>query len=602
MRTLFSRELGSSSERGLVFSLLRLTNCFEILQNRLPEFDFCSHYAELVTRIRRARFAKETRASMDGLTHTLELEDAIPLLRSMLSLLRDDRVLLSIKGSKGMGIIGAAASWWFPDLVQIFSEEVIIWRCKSSAPRCTIRITVGGDTDWWREWSIETLSSLLPRHVATASGFDRLCPRGVLSYPVSGFARGALRSFGFLEGAEIDRACALVATIAYRMAEKMEVGYTHHLVSKRFLDLLGSPLTSSQCISESLTVTCGVQPLTPGANPLDPYKEPEDLVHVSDMSWRRRFIDLLVLNVLSCCLIDFDFDPRLRMDYLYTAGRTAIDLAFFDLINDRRRLISLESLYQHIGCMLGVSWSDQASLLGSSKFGICMYLPLAFWPEFQNYGFARVRVSQGTFIHNGRYFKELKSHLQRPPSEPLDPDPITVGTKLDLDIASPAYEYRLSVRENIDFLVITIKIVDRSSRRRIVDVGNAVREAAFARWVGPCSHPRQTSLDQEYTDRRIFRASLVTVPTSIPSDGIRVVPVQEDHEACLYACDTKQSVVVADGCCVNCALASSKNLSSSLTILKFNGSRVELSTKFPFFSNMFLILLSLLCFHPYCFL
>ena len=245
------------------------------------------------------------------------------------------------------------------------------------------------------------------------------------------------------------------------------------------------------------------------------------------------------------------------MDHNTSRREESASLSDLLIVKDgTRKQVTLNSLHQGIGAMLAVSWSDSHLLLGSSNFGICMYLPSAFWPAFQQSSLARVRVSQGTFIHNGRYFKELQSASDTClPFSCVLPDYITPDTRLDLTISSPAYECRFSVREKIESLVITLKIVDPLGRQRTVKIGYAVRKAAGASQIGPCLHPRQTSLDEQFENRRIVRASLVDVGSVLAA--ITLVPVGEDLEACVYACDPPQAhVVIASGCCVNCALKS----------------------------------------------
>lgn len=580
--------------------------CINIIHHRCPDFDFCAHYSKLVTAIRRSRVAGGTgdMTTFDNLTCAPRPEDAIPLLRSILSCLHDDRTQLCIEGSESMGIIAAAASWWFPTSVQINSEDTIIWPCESSSPRCMIRVGSSCDTKWWRESALDSLSSLLPRQLPTLDqnrDRDDFWPDWSLQHPIQGFVQGALGSLGFPEGSECDRACFLISGLAFQLALSLYVDSGPAGQPKLLVDYVGRSPASLQHIIRSLMITCGSMPSQSENTALGSVHELEAIVitHVSSIwptnctcqkcpkkatgNWLgsgndrcplrrwRGFIGELILKVVLHFSIDSDYDFRVTIGSNIRELRNILgrmEMAW----KGNRALIKLTELYGSIAAFLDVPWPDELALIGSSRYGICLYLPSAFWPEFRQDRLIRVRVAKGAFIHRGNYYQKLlvRQQLQNdvPPQHHESLELLTASTKLEPSFTRTIRETRFVVRELVENLEITVTVIDFSGRQQQIDLARAVRHARDADFVEPCSHLKTAGLDPQYEPLRVVKTSATTIPSE--SAPHCLVSAHGDHEAGLYSCDNDRRLIVADSSCVNCAyehLCTTMSRHKSLVIL-----------------------------------
>lgn len=252
-----------------------------VVYNRCQSFEFCTHYANTVTAIRRTRATRDATAAFDNLTTSPTPEAVIPLLQEILLCSVDREKQLHIEGDEMMGWISAAVSWWYGSDVEIVSEDLVIWPCEESRPRYKIRVISGTRMTWWHENKVSSLSGLLPQDLPN-SGLRADSQMNIpLSYPIRGFVQGALGSLGFPEGTEHMRVYVLIARLAFCLMEWLDVEAEYLTGSQRkpLIEYLGSSPGSFQCINRSLQYTCGINhiELEP-SKPAPLLRELDDLV------------------------------------------------------------------------------------------------------------------------------------------------------------------------------------------------------------------------------------------------------------------------------------------------------------------------------------
>lgn len=596
---------------SITFPSTREINDFiNIIHHRCSHFDFCTHYAEIVTAIRQSRFAtgksrtfdenlkhalltgltKGSSGAFDDLTRPPLPADAIPLLCRILSCMRDNNTQLHIEGNDSMGIIAAIASWWLPRSVRIVSENMVVWPCEESPARCIIQVTRGGEIQWWDEATLKSLDSLIPQSLPALS--QRRAPGefwcdSSLRHPIAGFAKGALASLGFPEGAQRERACVLIASLAYRLANSLRIQSERFGISRSFKRYIGPYPISFHYLRSSLERTCSSAPPELDRTNLSIYTELDSLVvsqvshivptHCSCLSCPRivsagyeetdsddcplytlrGFLWELIVKVLFSTLIDADYEFLLRIGSHTSELRNMLpSMSLF--LYYKKPTIEASHLYKCIAVFLGVPWLEEQMIIGSSRDGVCIYLPEAFWPQVEWGSLARIRLVRGAFIYRDNYYLRLMVGEQS-----ANPNPkIKISEPVTANRAGPGAEntggiqsIQYRIRELVEDLKITITITDYLGLQRGVNIAKAIMKARFAQYVGGCSHRENLTLDPEFEKLDIVRRSPAACPSL--SGQIGVIYVFGDHKACLYSCDTDEKVVITRGCCVNCAMSKS---------------------------------------------
>ena len=572
-------------------SARELNACFEAIHNRCQAFEFCTHYAKLVTAIRRTRMLNNRSSGFDNLTACPPAGMLIGLLRRMLSLAQSDSgSQLRIDGSESMGILAAAVSWWYPSLVLIISEENVIWPCSAPRPRCLVRIESGFETQWWEETAIESLPNLLPSNFPKLSEVfqpNEIWPDRDLLHPTSGFVSGALGSLGFREGPDLDRACAIIATLAFRLAGSLVIKRENNLSGsqKNFLHYLGEPLTSRQYICQSLLTTCGYLPLPEDLSVVDLGQELDCLVfknvqalfssdcpqhfceHLSLHKWSqssdhrcvwynlRSFYGELIWKVLLHFLVDSSADFGVHIGSNHHAIQSLLQKHFAHFWQHERVVVSRWDLQSCLAEWLGLTWASP-TYLGSSNYGISMYIPAAFWPDINESKLSRIGVAQGAFVHRNNYYQfvtvadDAEEHAANQHST-------CQSAKL---VSGAIKDVNYTVREGIDDLKVRTLIQDVSGLRKEINLAEAVSNACFFDSVIACGHARSLELDSKRHSFQVLSTSVAE--PFVTGKKVCVMSAPNDPKSCLYACDGLKWATFLRDACLECGIRQVANSKS----------------------------------------
>jgi hypothetical protein len=572
-----------------------LMHCKSAIDARCHSFNYTQHYANTVTAIRRTRVLTNTEG-FDNLTTFWGAEESINLIRTIFTVLKRNGDQLRIEGSQCMGLIGAMITWWFPDNALVISENQVIWPCKETNPKYHINVTSREKSTSWGVVSvIDSLSSLLPeknRLPLLTEHFTKedIWPDTWLSHSATGFCAGALGSLGFPEGPGLELACSLVATLAVRLANEIIVSDGSEVQGNKYFSqfLSEDPLKRQQLLNHYLSTTTGCMPVNrPESsstllNELDrivreavsgvfenkcsPYcgKCAEDLfsmdwsIILSDQQCPKRslrvFLIELIWKALFLCLCDVEDGCQVTIGSRYKVADELVPLMIFafDKTLKVRAVVDLETITSTIGSYFLAEDFDLSKDLGSSNYGITVYLPAAFWPNMQTSALLRFTVAQGNFIYRDNYYQSLQCGSDE---DYISATPIHPSSYPKYGGITRSQYY---IREGMDKLTLKIKIEDCDGLYRNVHLLGSLRGAILVDRPPSCHHSLAASVPpQSPFSNLLFTTVVATSSLEMAHKGqVYFIYARGDPKSALYGCDQVKKyskVLFIDDCCLPCA-------------------------------------------------
>lgn len=198
-------------------------------------------------------------------------------------------------------------------------------------------------------------------------------------------------------------------------------------------------------------------------------------------------------------------------------------------------------------------------MLGSSLYGISVYIPAAFWPDMGQERLIRVRVVRGAFIYKENCYLGLfmGKTSARGTLAMGNAGTQLSSTDLQSNSSEQIWKVTYSIRELVETLRVVVTVEDSLHQEREIDLVRAIQNASFSIRARECPHPPGSSLDPQYS--KCVSKTTVAVPVCT-SSRVSLVSARRNHQSCLYSCDVERQAVIMQGSCLNCGIEKALNL------------------------------------------
>ncbi|KAH0558365.1 hypothetical protein GP486_004977 [Trichoglossum hirsutum] len=531
-----------------------LETCLRALEPRITAFGFSTHFAKVLTAIRRSFFATGV-AAMDVISDEVSSlsvavggRQAVGVIRALLTPEKLEDRYLVFKGISGMGWVAAAAIWWRgEDSVTLISNGEHLLR--SENPSVVINIDAYNRDRtilYWYEGRLQNMAEILPVEDERARCFVPRVQQMSLRFPIQGFVTTVLHHRGF--PLDFQKSIAgLVADFIWDLVHHIAVDNRHCCSPpKPLMKFLGHD--AALIISKSLDTTCGVRPTRPPDNPGTAMAALHERVwqalHTSytpsspaeacpgdcqtkgmcptvgrELSViKQTFAAIIVLFFVDAdpglsmtladhnessefdSLLDIHAPPGDSFDYysLGTAGGCPILELNTMLIKLTAYVGTTGNFFTTYGPLYQRVLVDR--YIGSSSNGVCSYLAAAADPSISRDVLARIRVAQGGFIYRDQYYDHVVAEdpafMLSEVGSPQDSLELNLSTRSIDPSCGILKSTEITVRDDSDSLYIRIKVSDYYNNSRYINLSRAVWSAALAVEV-ECAHSPETALDAQ---------------------------------------------------------------------------------------------------------
>ncbi|KAI9864389.1 MAG: hypothetical protein M1813_003309 [Trichoglossum hirsutum] len=532
-----------------------LETCLRALEPRITAFGFSTHFATVLTAIRRSFFATGV-AAMDVISDEISSlsvavggRHAIGVIKALLTPGKFEDRCLMFKGISGMGWVAAAAIWWRgEDSVTLISNGEHI--LQSENPSVVITID-GYNRDrtilYWYEGRIQNIGDILPGEDERARCLAPRVQQMSLKFPIQGFVTAVLHHRGF--PLDFQKSIAgLVADFIWDLVHNIAVDNRYCCSPpKPLMGFLGPD--AALIISQSLDTTCGVRPTRPPDNPglamsalhervwqaLHTCYTPSSPVDACPGDCQTKGIcptvgrELSVIKQTFAAIIVLffvDADPDLSITLADHNESSEFD-SLLDIHPQRgesfdyyslgtaggRPVLELDTMLIKLTAYVGTAGSFSIPYgagykrvltdhyIGSSGNGVCSYLAAAANPSISREVLARVRVSRGGFIYRDQYYDHVVAEdpafLLSEVGNPEDTLVLNFSTRSVDPSCGILKSTEITVRDDSDSLYIRIKVGDYFNNSRYINLSRAVWSAALATEVEGCPHSPEIALDAQ---------------------------------------------------------------------------------------------------------